>query len=240
MKRSLLALSRTLVRNASGAIVIGAATIAMANSASASSAATASDSFRIVPEDVKSNQTPLGLSDPSFRSIYQNWGNTAGVASVNRTVVAVPSIDPVANLSLSSGFGRRNAPRRGASTNHKGLDFRGALGTPIYATADAVVAKAEWARGYGKYIQLQHGNEIETRYGHMSGLNVYAGQRVRKGDVIGYMGSTGRSTGTHLHYEVRISGVAVNPKSFLSPKNNLLEASVADTHDIGGPSDELE
>jgi murein DD-endopeptidase MepM/ murein hydrolase activator NlpD len=78
-----------------------------------------------------------------------------------------------------------------------------------------VVSKAEWFSSYGLYVALEHGADIQTRYGHMSRLNVYAGQRVRKGDVIGYIGSTGRSTGPHLHYEVRIAGLAVNPVPYM-------------------------
>ncbi|MBP7952181.1 MAG: M23 family metallopeptidase, partial [Sphingorhabdus sp.] len=124
---------------------------------------------------------------------------------------------------------------------HKGIDIPGPVGTPIFATADAIVARSEWVRGYGKFIELSHGNQIETRYGHMSALNVYAGQRVKKGEIIGFMGSTGNSTGSHLHYEVRVSGLAVNPISFLSPtdsaRSGLIAANEADSQSIGGPAE---
>jgi murein DD-endopeptidase MepM/ murein hydrolase activator NlpD len=118
-------------------------------------------------------------------------------------------------MDYSSNFGLRRAPMRHASRNHKGVDIRGPIGTPIYATADAMVGRANWVSGYGKLIELEHGNAIQTRYGHLSALNVVPGQRVRQGDLIGFMGSTGRSTGSHLHYEVRIGGEAVNPNGFL-------------------------
>ena len=92
---------------------------------------------------------------------------------------------------------------------------RNPTGTPIRAAADGIVGRADWYSGYGLYVALEHGGNIETRYGHMSRLNVAAGQMVHKGDVIGYVGSTGRSTGPHLHYEVRIAGEAVNPVPYL-------------------------
>ncbi len=214
MKRSALANGHSLVRKTAFAAGIAFALSVTVAPAMAATAANNSDSFRISPEDVKANQTALGVSDPSFRSLHDNWGRAANVTK--KVEIAIPSINPVEVMSMSSGFGQRRAPTRGASRNHKGLDIRGPVGTPIYATANAIVGRAQWVRGYGKYVELEHGNSIETRYGHMSALNVVAGQRVRKGDIIGYMGSTGRSTGSHLHYEVRIGGEAVNPSSFLS------------------------
>jgi murein DD-endopeptidase MepM/ murein hydrolase activator NlpD len=101
---------------------------------------------------------------------------------------------------------------------HQGIDLASPTGTPIYAAADGFVGKADWFGAYGLYVQLEHGGELQTRYGHMSRLNVAPGQRVRKGDVIGYVGSTGRSTGPHLHYEVRIAGQAVNPVPYMQPE----------------------
>ena len=89
------------------------------------------------------------------------------------------------------------------------------IGTPIYVTGDGVVTRAGWASGYGKVVYVDHGNGIETRYAHMSGFATEAGTSVRKGDLIGYVGNTGRSSGPHLHYEVRIDGVAQNPNSFM-------------------------
>jgi murein DD-endopeptidase MepM/ murein hydrolase activator NlpD len=99
---------------------------------------------------------------------------------------------------------------------HKGLDLAVASGTPVLAPADGVVERASWFSSYGNLIEIAHGGNMETRYGHLSGYNVVEGQHVHKGDVIGYVGSTGRSTGPHLHYEVRIDGHAVDPMPYLS------------------------
>jgi murein DD-endopeptidase MepM/ murein hydrolase activator NlpD len=203
--------------------------------------AAASDSFRVKPEDLKSNQTALGTSDPEFRALNDSWGRIIGT-SATKVQVAVPSINPVEVMKFSSGFGYRNAPTRGASRNHKGIDIPGPVGTPIYATADGVIGRAQWLGGYGKYVEINHGNAVQTRYGHLSAMNVAPGQSVRKGDILGYMGSTGRSTGSHLHYEVRIAGEAINPTAFLSPltaeSNILLASKTADSKALGGPAED--
>lgn len=116
---------------------------------------------------------------------------------------------------MSSGYGMRVHPVLGGLRAHKGIDLPATTGTPIHASADGVVGKADWFGGYGLFVELEHGAGMETRYGHMSRIAVAEGQRVRKGDVIGYVGSTGRSTGAHLHYEVRIGGEAVNPVPYM-------------------------
>ena len=121
-----------------------------------------------------------------------------------------PSGMPVAAGAVTSGFGWRVHPVLGGLRAHSGVDLAAPYGTPIVATTDGVVGEADWRGGYGLFVAVEHGG-LETRYGHMSRLNVVAGQRVRKGDVIGYVGSTGRSTGPHLHYEVRVNGRAVDP-----------------------------
>jgi murein DD-endopeptidase MepM/ murein hydrolase activator NlpD len=206
----------------------------------ANSAANASDTFRIKPEDLKANQTALGVSDPEFRALADNWGKING--AVTKVEVAVPSINPVDVMKFSSGYGYRSAPTRGASRNHKGLDIPGPVGTPIYATADGTIGRAQWVGGYGKFVEINHGNAVQTRYGHLSAMNVVPGQRIRKGDVLGYMGSTGRSTGSHLHYEVRIAGEAINPTAFLAPitssSNLLLAAKTTDSKAMGGPAED--
>ncbi|WP_456389229.1 DUF5930 domain-containing protein [Profundibacter sp.] len=104
---------------------------------------------------------------------------------------------------------------------HNGTDFAAAHGTPIYATADGVVYSAGWGQGYGKLVKIQHAFGIETRYAHMSKLLVKPGQRVSRGQQIGAMGSTGRSTGTHLHYEVRVGGKAVNPMTYIKAAKDV-------------------
>lgn len=236
---SALATRQSLVLKAVSAlgmmVAVSAATPAYANSA-----ATTSDNFRVKPEDLKANHTALGVSDPEFRALADSWGKING--AVTKIEVAVPSINPVEIMKFSSGFGYRNAPTRGASRNHKGLDIPGPVGTPIYATADGIIGRAQWVSGYGKFVEIEHGNAVQTRYGHLSAMNVAPGQRIRKGDVLGYMGSTGRSTGSHLHYEVRIAGEAINPTAFLAPvtanSNFLLAAKTPDSKAIGGPAED--
>ena len=107
-------------------------------------------------------------------------------------------------------------------------DLAGAIGTPVHAAADGTVSRADWFSSYGLYVSLEHGGTLQTRYGHMSRLNVAAGQHVHKGDVIGYIGTTGRSTGPHLHYEVRIAGEAVNPVPYLQAGAYQLALASAD------------
>jgi murein DD-endopeptidase MepM/ murein hydrolase activator NlpD len=124
---------------------------------------------------------------------------------------ALPSGMPLAGAALTSGFGMREHPLLGGLRAHYGVDLAAPAGAPIMATQDGVVSLANWAGGYGLAVALDHGGGLETRYGHMSRLNVVPGQRVHQGDVIGYVGSTGLSTGPHLHYEVRINGQPVNP-----------------------------
>ena len=113
--------------------------------------------------------------------------------------------------TLTSGFGMRVDPILGTRRLHSGVDLAAANGSPIVAPSDGMVSKAGWNGGYGLFVSLEHGSGLQTRYGHMSRLNVVTGQRVHMGDVIGFVGSTGRSTGPHLHYETRIGGQAVQP-----------------------------
>lgn len=120
---------------------------------------------------------------------------------------------PLQNARLTSAFGYRLHPLSGRYQSHAGVDLAAAMGTPVTATADGVVGLAGWMGGYGLMIQLGHAENIETRYAHLSSTAVTAGQVVRRGQIIGYVGSTGRSTGPHLHYEVRVSEVAIDPLS---------------------------
>jgi len=117
----------------------------------------------------------------------------------------------------NSYFGKRNAPTAGASTFHKGIDIGASYGTPIYAAASGTVSIAQYGYGggYGNYILLDHGNGVQTLYGHCSSLAVSAGTHVNQGQVIAYVGSTGNSTGNHLHFEVRVNGVAQNPQNYV-------------------------
>ncbi|WP_238366254.1 DUF5930 domain-containing protein [Mesobacterium pallidum] len=125
---------------------------------------------------------------------------------------ASPLKDP---FRYTSGFGRR------WGRMHQGTDFAAPHGTPIYATADGVVVHADWLSGYGRLIKIQHEFGIETRYAHLSKIRVNVGQKVSRGDRIGDMGNSGRSTGTHLHYEVRVGGQAVNPMIYIKAANDV-------------------
>ncbi len=223
-----LANARKTVTRLAAVSVLGVAAIA----APAQANSAAADTFRVDPgTQVNRDITALGEADTEFRSLHASWiaptENT--VATVQPQVKgSVPSLYPVEMqyARKSSGFGRRSAPVKGASTSHKGVDLAAPIGTPIYVTGDGVVTRAGWANGYGKVVYVDHGNGIETRYAHMSGFATEAGTPVRKGDLIGYVGSTGRSSGPHLHYEVRIDGVAQNPTSFMQEaRENIQMAS---------------
>jgi murein DD-endopeptidase MepM/ murein hydrolase activator NlpD len=134
----------------------------------------------------------------------------------------LPSFVPVKTYTLTSGYGFRYDPFNGRSAQHTGLDMAGAQGEPIYAAAAGRVVRAERFAGYGLAVDIDHGNGILTRYGHLSQIKVSLGEKVAMGQAIGAMGSTGRSTGTHLHYEVRIDGQAVNPRPFVESSTYLL------------------
>ncbi|HRK41867.1 MAG TPA: DUF5930 domain-containing protein [Gemmobacter sp.] len=137
--------------------------------------------------------------------------------------VKAPFANPIpsGNYRFTSGFGTRNDPFGRGTRRHEGLDFAGAYGTPLYATADGVVIKAGWGNGYGRMVQIRHDFGIETLYGHMSEIRVSVGQKVSRGDRIGDMGNSGRSTGTHLHYEVHVGGRPVNPMTFIKAASDV-------------------
>jgi murein DD-endopeptidase MepM/ murein hydrolase activator NlpD len=115
----------------------------------------------------------------------------------------------------TSGFGMR------WGRMHEGVDMAGPIGTPIYASADGVVKRAGWVSGYGRLVEIQHDFGVTTRYGHLSAINVKTGQRVSRGERIGDMGNSGRSTGPHLHYEVRVSGKPINPMIYIKAARNV-------------------
>ena len=161
------------------------------------------------------DKSAAGYAAPAARPVLVSIGSTLPKPLFGAATVSIPSRMPVEGVRLTSDYGSRFHPVLGGRRQHKGVDLAGPVGTPVHATADAVVSKAEWFSSYGLYVALEHGASIQTRYGHMSRLNVYAGQQIHKGDVIGYIGPTGRSTGPHLHYEVRIAGQAVNPLPYM-------------------------
>ncbi|MDQ3817969.1 MAG: M23 family metallopeptidase [Acidobacteriota bacterium] len=145
------------------------------------------------------------------------------------TAANTPNIWPVTG-PLSSGYGTRHNPFGGRSYEfHKGQDIVVPIGTPVMATADGVVVSAGWHKGYGNGIYIDHGNGIMTRYGHLSRIEVTEGQQVKRGQLIGLSGSTGRSTGPHLHYEVRIDGEAINPLQYLPSMQPVAPAAAHPT-----------
>lgn len=249
---SLFAQVRTVAGTVAALVGLALSTPAMANSSAAAADVTA-------PLRTAQAAKPAAQNgDAEFRRLFSDW-KSLDRGLVNTTVtraalptsplaqgsilqpagVSIPSRMPVESATLTSGFGMRVHPVLGGRRAHKGIDLAQPTGTPVFATADGVVSRAEWFSSYGLYISLEHGAAIQTRYGHLSRLNVASGQKVTKGDIIGYVGSTGRSTGPHLHYEVRIAGNSVNPVPYLQGDalRSLPVSTLADSAQ-GGPDEE--
>ncbi len=176
----------------------------------------------------------------TFKALFNSWKK---LDSLQDGVISVPSDKPVKMAAFTSGYGVRSDPFKGGAAMHAGIDLSGPVGTPIFATADGVVTTAGYnSGGYGNLVKIEHGRGIETRYGHLASMSVGAGQKVTRGQVIGRMGSTGRSTGSHLHYEVRIDGRAVNPIPFMKSTDYVLamqkkaNAAPMESLALGGPS----
>jgi murein DD-endopeptidase MepM/ murein hydrolase activator NlpD len=172
--------------------------------------------------------TPISLSTsggvPSAEELRAN-AILGGLDRMNMYRIAafkLPFAMPVKDrFRWTSGFGYRRDPKGAGTRMHQGTDLAGAYGTPIYATGDGVVVHAGWDSGYGRQVTIRHDFGVETLYGHLSGINVSVGQRVSRGERIGGMGNSGRSTGTHLHYEVHLNGTPVNPMTFIKAGKNV-------------------
>ncbi len=143
------------------------------------------------------------------------------IALVKAEASRLPLIRPMPGGEMTSNFGSRRDPFLGSLAFHAGIDFRSPTGTDIRPTAPGVVTVAGWSGGYGNMVEVDHGNGVTTRYGHMSKILANVGDRVTRDTVIGEVGSTGRSTGPHLHYETRINGVALNPVNYIEAGNRL-------------------
>jgi murein DD-endopeptidase MepM/ murein hydrolase activator NlpD len=143
-----------------------------------------------------------------------------------------PSLWPVAGR-ITSSFGERQDPFNGEGAFHAGIDIASPYGEPVRATANGVVLKAGFGTGYGREVMIDHGNGIQTLYGHLSGFAVTGGERVSRGQVIGYVGTSGRSTGPHLHYEVRIRDTPVNPHKYLRETMQQLAAAGGESRAAG-------
>lgn len=161
----------------------------------------------LTPDEVRANGILTGLDRMNLYRI-----------AAEKTPFAIPVKSA---FRFTSGFGVRRDPKGAGMRMHEGTDFAASTGTPIYATGDGVVVHAGWDSGYGRSVEIQHEFGILTRYAHLSQIRVSVGERVSRGDRIGDMGSSGRSTGTHLHYEVRIGGRAVNPMTFIRAGSNV-------------------
>ena len=151
----------------------------------------------------------------------------SGRSAASQARAANAMLWPV-NARITSGFGRRVHPILRFARMHKGIDFGAAWGTPIQAAADGQVIRAGWAGGYGRQVRIAHGDGLATSYSHMSRTAVASGSHVRAGQVIGYVGSSGLSTGAHLHYEVHRGGVAVNPLGVRFAGRARIEGGQAD------------
>ncbi|RNJ64272.1 MAG: M23 family metallopeptidase [Porphyrobacter sp. IPPAS B-1204] len=158
--------------------------------------------------------------DPRFERLGLSL---ARMAVLERALDGIPQVVPASVENITSGFGYRRDPFNGHAAMHAGLDFKGAMGSPIFAAADGRVTFAGWKSGYGQTIEITHGNGMLTRYAHLSRIGVKIGQPVEAGATIGGLGNTGRSTGPHLHFEVRINDRAVNPRPFLEAAPDVLK-----------------
>jgi murein DD-endopeptidase MepM/ murein hydrolase activator NlpD len=155
-------------------------------------------------------------SSPFERQLLRIGLARAHMDQLNRTLANVPVRKPVTGeIDASSGFGMRIDPFLKSPAMHTGLDMRGEPGDPVRATANGTVTFAGWQGGYGKMVEIDHGNGVATRYGHLSSIDTEVGHTLKTGQIIGKVGTTGRSTGPHLHYETRIDGEAVDPQRFL-------------------------
>jgi murein DD-endopeptidase MepM/ murein hydrolase activator NlpD len=161
-----------------------------------------------------------GSLDPRFRRLGLSLTR---MDALQRGFQGIPQVIPAAGTHISSGFGYRTDPFAGSPAFHAGLDFKGPTGAPIYSAAKGKVAFVGQRAGYGNCIEIDHGNGLRTRYAHMSAFRARVGDLVRPGQLIGAVGSTGRSTGPHLHFEVRLNGQPVNPRPFLEVAPNDLE-----------------
>jgi murein DD-endopeptidase MepM/ murein hydrolase activator NlpD len=165
----------------------------------------------------------LASEDQSFgRALVRVNLVRAEANALGNTLLRVPLRKPVSGeIDENSPFGVRMDPFAHEAAMHTGIDFRGEIGEPIHATAGGTITLAGWTGGYGKLVEIDHGDGLATRYGHLSEIDVGVGQTVPAGAVIGKLGSTGRSTGPHLHYETRLNGEAVNPQKFLDAGDRL-------------------
>ncbi len=191
------------------------------------------------PESLASGRNEAGMGGPFipfFSKAKDNLGDPRfgrlanalqRMSAMEQALASMPTTMPAAQMMMSSGFGYRHDPFTGAGAMHSGLDFKGPIGTPILAAADGQVTFAGVQSGYGNCVEITHSNGLITRYAHLSGFTVSLGQQVKRGVQVARMGSTGRSTGSHLHFEVRFNGSAINPRTFLESNTDVFEVQTA-------------
>ncbi|MGK2286160.1 peptidoglycan DD-metalloendopeptidase family protein [Pedomonas sp. V897] len=173
----------------------------------------------LVAADLDEAGAPFtGAFESPFRKLIASWNK---LDSLERASLSIPAIIPVKSYEHSSGYGYRHDPFTGGGAFHTGVDLSGRYGEPVVAAAGGTVTRAAWWGAYGQMVEIDHGRGLVTRYGHLSSIKAKPGQKVAPGTVIGLMGSTGRSTGTHLHYEVRFEDRALNPLPFLKASADL-------------------
>ena len=194
--------------------LLGAAALA---AASASATAAPADGFAV------------GGGEDFKRRMLSWQGQSAPDAHKTREVIGATG---GGRLSISSPFGWRSDPIQGIRRRHAGIDLPGPSGARIFATGAGTVRFAGWARGYGKMIEVEHPGGVRTRFGHLARIMVSPGTRVGQGQIIGAMGSTGRSTGTHLHYEVRVGGQAVDPRAYLGQTATTYETAWSEPRQV--------
>jgi murein DD-endopeptidase MepM/ murein hydrolase activator NlpD len=180
--------------------------------------------------------TKKDVRDPRFLKLAASLSR---MDAMERALAAIPTSMPAAVMMMSSGFGFRSDPFTGAGAMHAGLDFKGPVGTPILSAAEGRVTFAGFHSGYGNTVEITHANGLLTRYAHLSGVHVTRGQMVHRGLQIGRMGSTGRSTGSHLHFEVRLNGRAINPRKFLEANPDVLKVQTVAGNRAGNAAKEL-
>jgi murein DD-endopeptidase MepM/ murein hydrolase activator NlpD len=176
----------------------------------------------------------IAANDPLVRDLQ---ASAVRQAAISATFARIPAFLPVNRFDPSSDFGYRSDPFHGGGAFHAGIDMTGKTGDAIHAAADGVVVRAGWWAGYGKVVVVDHGNGLETRYGHMSRFHVKEGDVIRQGQIVGGMGSTGRSTGTHLHFEIRLDGRPLDPQPFLDLASFGVDSQVRSRPTVVAPLD---
>jgi murein DD-endopeptidase MepM/ murein hydrolase activator NlpD len=171
----------------------------------------------LMDSDIDKLLRQMKLQRHSFTEIYDE------LRKKTEDLKYIPSLRPVDGGFISSGFGKRTDPFTKRISRHEGVDFQTRTGAKVYATADGVVTTSKYRKGYGYTVEIDHGNGMLTRYAHNAKNLVRVGDRVERGHVVAYVGNSGRSTAPHLHYEVRINGVAQNPLKYILPSDVIVD-----------------